>query len=699
MKKSSIKTTKKTRKAQTVKNTRRKMIVSKRRRLFSRNQIKLLLIVAALLLATVSFNWYTSYQKLATDAASGTSFTFGTAGDFGFGTNPANVFKAVGKAKLDFFLSTGDLINGDGSEASWCKQVKDNINLGAGYPVGSSYGQNYPFEFVVGNHDVSNNDPAKYISCLPNRLPITGTYAKHFYIDYPASKPIARFIMASPGIYGNYKKGGAEYNFVKSAIDDAQSKSNIKWIIAVNHKTHISAYTGRDNGISDYFNLLVAEKVDLIIQGHDHSYQRSKQLAYGPGCTSVPRSYDPDCISDKTFDGKYQKGKGPFMVLSGTGGKSFKSLTAFDNFEKTSKPYGFTKITINETSLQGTFVRTGAATFSDSFSITALASSTPAPTPTPAPKPTPTPTPTPSPKPTPTPTPKPTPVNTPDTTKPTVRLTAPANGETVGGPYELTAEATDNIGVARVDFLLDGTIIASDSSLPYSYLWDTFGSALGTHTIQVRAYDAKGNMAEGAATNTYVNNTDDANVPDVNIDKTETTVKIANPDQQTTSTVSASGSCGKSISGEKADIPDSLKGSDVVTSISFAASCSEKKGSAEISIDLGRKFDDLSKLKIYKDQKDGNIKNITAEAKLENRIGDGVITTHVVYNVADGAEGDTDGQADGFIVDPIYVVSDTPIDFMAIIGIVVSVILVMGFVAIVIVIVIRIRNNRLPYSY
>ena len=34
-------------------------------------------------------------------------------------------------------------------------------------------------------------------------------------------------------------------------------------------------------------NVLIDRKVDLIIQGHDHSYQRSKQLALGPNCTAV----------------------------------------------------------------------------------------------------------------------------------------------------------------------------------------------------------------------------------------------------------------------------------------------------------------------------------------------------------------------------------------------------------------------------
>src|SRR6185295_6163182 len=44
----------------------------------------------------------------------------------------------------------------------------------------------------------------------------------------------------------------------------------------------------------------------------------------------------------------------------------------------------------------------------------------------------------------------------PDTTAPTVSLTAPANGATVSGTVSVTANAADNVGVAGVQFLLNG---------------------------------------------------------------------------------------------------------------------------------------------------------------------------------------------------------------------------------------------------
>ena len=65
-------------------------------------------------------------------------------------------------------------------------------------------------------------------------------------------------------------------------------------------------------------------------------------------------------------------------------------------------------------------------------------------------------------------------VNNPDTTAPTVSLTAPAAGATVSGTVTVTATASDNVGVAGVQFKLDGTSLgAEDTAAPYSVSWDT----------------------------------------------------------------------------------------------------------------------------------------------------------------------------------------------------------------------------------
>ena len=60
-----------------------------------------------------------------------------------------------------------------------------------------------------------------------------------------------------------------------------------------------------------------------------------------------------------------------------------------------------------------------------------------------------------------------------------------------GSDTFVSAAASDNIGVRRVDFYVDGVLKASDTSAPYSLSWDTTGLAAGSsHTLIARAYDA-----------------------------------------------------------------------------------------------------------------------------------------------------------------------------------------------------------------
>ena len=74
---------------------------------------------------------------------------------------------------------------------------------------------------------------------------------------------------------------------------------------------------------------------------------------------------------------------------------------------------------------------------------------------------------------------------------PTVQITFPANGTTVGEKVDVTADATDNRGVHHVDFYIDGAIASSDSvAAPYGFAWTTAALPDSTsHTIYAKAYD------------------------------------------------------------------------------------------------------------------------------------------------------------------------------------------------------------------
>src|SRR5258708_26758667 len=78
----------------------------------------------------------------------------------------------------------------------------------------------------------------------------------------------------------------------------------------------------------DLLNLLVSKKVDLILQAHDHDYQRSKQLALnGTTCTAIsPAAYNTNCVVNDGSTGNDTQGTGPVVVITGSIGEALFNL-------------------------------------------------------------------------------------------------------------------------------------------------------------------------------------------------------------------------------------------------------------------------------------------------------------------------------------------------------------------------------------
>ena len=84
-----------------------------------------------------------------------------------------------------------------------------------------------------------------------------------------------------------------------------------------------------------------------------------------------------------------------------------------------------------------------------------------------------------------------------DTSPPSVQVTAPSG--TVSGTVTVAAAASDDRGVAGVQFRLDGADLGSeDTSAPYQVQWDTAQSAPGNHQLTAVARDAAGNTTTSA---------------------------------------------------------------------------------------------------------------------------------------------------------------------------------------------------------
>lgn len=325
-------------------------------------------------------------------------FTFAAAGDHGTGPHAAAVFDQIGSSGAAFFLSLGDLIySARYGESTWCEFVKSHLG---------SRGSTFPFAIIAGAHEdgvsyreglvdnvVSNGTGANpaYPRCLPNRLPIvesphlgtspssTGNYAKEYYFDFPSSPPLARFILISPGLnfkYGgryDYSEGNPRYRWVASTIDDARARG-IPWLIVAMHRNCISMGIKSCETGPDIFNLLISRKVDLILQGHDHNYQRSKQLIINTACPWIsPDSFDPKCVVDPNVTDTYPKGAGTVLVINGLGGIGTAALYRNDPeapyfVTSQNSSYGIVKFVVSSTAISGSFVK-ATGSYTDAFSI------------------------------------------------------------------------------------------------------------------------------------------------------------------------------------------------------------------------------------------------------------------------------------------------------------------------------------------
>ena len=300
-------------------------------------------------------------------------FAFTAAGDHGSGTAAANSIAVVAQSGSDFYLAMGDLSYQAGAEQEWCTTFKKSFNN---------------VELIAGNHDTGES-PGGHIDNYRIHCPYTlaasslvGDYGKQYYFDYPQNgTPSARFIMITPGVMGtlniDYTVNGEGYRFTKSAIDDGR-ELGIKWIIVGMHKNCISAGSKTCEVGKDIMDLLIQQKVDLILQGHDHNYQRSHQLR----CLTVD-SVDSDCITDRGDDGIYTKGAGPVIILNGEFGVSHYSVDASDseadyfaNSDRTT--FGVTKYVVTDSEINGTYLRSGGGSYTDSFKIVDTARPTPA---------------------------------------------------------------------------------------------------------------------------------------------------------------------------------------------------------------------------------------------------------------------------------------------------------------------------------
>ncbi|MFC5510785.1 CehA/McbA family metallohydrolase [Massilia jejuensis] len=88
----------------------------------------------------------------------------------------------------------------------------------------------------------------------------------------------------------------------------------------------------------------------------------------------------------------------------------------------------------------------------------------------------------------------------------TVAPTVSASESGTSGTITLSASASDNVGVSRVEFYVDNVLKGSDASAPYAMTLDSTTLANGSHVLGAKAYDAAGNVGSAPSVNFSISN-------------------------------------------------------------------------------------------------------------------------------------------------------------------------------------------------
>jgi hypothetical protein len=141
----------------------------------------------------------------------------------------------------------------------------------------------------------------------------------------------------------------------------ARQDPNIKWIVAFYHKPIYTSPTNHEPDEAGIKNIVVPlfdkYHVDLVLQAHNHNYQRSYPLK-------------ADMVTETRPDSVYQSPKGSIYMVVGTGGQDFYPLDGqapYIQNQFTAIP-GFLKVDVSDTSLKGTFFANDG-TIKDTFAI------------------------------------------------------------------------------------------------------------------------------------------------------------------------------------------------------------------------------------------------------------------------------------------------------------------------------------------
>jgi Calcineurin-like phosphoesterase len=272
-------------------------------------------------------------------------FNFAAAGDWGCTSDTIDTLKNIMDQGPDFVLALGDL-SYDDSAKCWLDIISPIANKTM---------------IAIGNHDT---DPSTKLKDYMDFFGLKGQYYSFNYQN-------VHFTVMSTEL--PYEQGSEQYNFVNNDLSKVSLNPDIDWIVVYYHSL---AYTspaniGKGNSAEKelrdtYHPLFDKYGVDIVLQAHNHNYQRTYPIIYNNDNSTNP------IITDTNNNNNYYDPKGIVFGTIGTAGASIYPLTGQSPYVATQyEGFGFLNVNVinDGTTLSGKFV-TNDGTVKDQFTIT-----------------------------------------------------------------------------------------------------------------------------------------------------------------------------------------------------------------------------------------------------------------------------------------------------------------------------------------
>ena len=278
-------------------------------------------------------------------------------GDCGSGSiNQAEIAYQVFLQKPQFVLITGDNVYWRGLESEYRKNFFPIYLAPEALPQkGAPLMNTIPFYLILGNHDIYSENLDKFSDGLAyfyyNDLPLNAPIPTSTLVAEGNEEKIKEFKKNTKGRFPNIANYSFDQGNVHIVCLDANTyvnpldqdlvdwitrdlrNSNADWkIVAYHHPGFNSSKAHYDDQWMRLLSPLLEElKIDVVLTGHVHGYQRSLPLTFAPTLDQAGRHYtiskegrvDGVFTLDKEFDGITKtKPKGIIYVVSGAGGAS-----------------------------------------------------------------------------------------------------------------------------------------------------------------------------------------------------------------------------------------------------------------------------------------------------------------------------------------------------------------------------------------